>query len=210
MPLNKKYNRTRVKVCGMSQADNVSAAVDCGVDAIGMIFHADSPRNISLEQAKAIRAVVPAFVSLVGVFVDSDADKINRYCQQAGLDLIQLHGSESNEFGKQLSRPFVKAIRAQSKDQLNDQVKLYPDARALLLDPYVKGKHGGTGKQLDLTLWPTNTEQPLILAGGLSSENVHDAVQAVSPYAVDLNSGLEDAPGLKNIDLLEQAIKNLS
>ena len=210
MSLNQKYNRTRIKVCGMSQADNASAAVACGVDAVGMILHADSPRVISLEQAQAIRSVVPAFVHLVGVFVDCEADKINHYCEQAGLDLVQLHGSESNDFGKQLSKPFIKALRAQSKDQLNEQVQQYPDARALLLDPYVKGQHGGTGKQLDLTLWPTNAEQPLILAGGLSNDNVRDAVQAVSPFAVDLNSGIEDNPGLKNIDLLKQAIKSLS
>ena len=209
MSINTKYARTRIKVCGMSQPENVSAAVACGVDAIGMILHADSPRTISLEQAQAVRSVVPAFVSLVGVFVDCDAEKINRYCEQASLDLVQLHGSESNGFGKQLSRPFIKAIRAQSKDQLNEQVQQYPDARALLLDPYVKGQHGGTGKQLDLTLWPVNSEQPLILAGGLSNENVKGAVQAVSPFAVDLNSGIEDSPGLKNINLLEQAIKSL-
>jgi len=193
----------------MSQPENVSSVIACGVDAVGMILHANSPREISLEQAKAIRAVVPAFVSLVGVFVDCDADKINYYCGQVGLDLIQLHGNESNDFGKHLSRPFIKAIRAQSQDQINEQVQQYPDARALLLDPYVKGQHGGTGKQLDLSLWPSKAEQPLILAGGLSNENVRDVVQAVSPFAVDLNSGIEDSPGMKNINLLEQAIKNL-
>jgi len=210
MPINSNYARTRIKVCGMSQPDNVSAAINCGVDAIGMILHADSPRVITLEQAKAIRSVVPAFVSLVGVFVDCDAQKINLYCEQAGLDLVQLHGSESNCFAKQLSKPFIKAIRAQSKEQLDEQVQQYPDARALLLDPYVKGQHGGTGKQLDLALWPVKAEQPLILAGGLSNDNVNDAVRAVSPFAVDLNSGIEDSPGLKNINLLEQAIKNLN
>lgn len=209
MLIKSKYARTRIKVCGMSEPDNVSAAVACGVDAIGMILHADSPRTISLEQAQAIRAVVPAFVSLVGVFVDCDAQKIGHYCEQVGLDLIQLHGGESNSFAKLLPRPFIKAIRAQTKEQLNDQVQHYPDARALLLDPYVKGQHGGTGKRLDLTLWPTSAKQPLILAGGLSNENVHDAIEAVSPFAVDLNSGIEDRPGMKNIKLLEQAIRNL-
>ena len=208
MSLNSKYARTRIKVCGMSQPGNVAAAITCGVDAIGMILHAESPRTITLEQAQAIRTVVPAFVSLVGVFVDCDADKVNHYCDANGLDLIQLHGNESNLFGKQLSKPFIKAIRAQSKEQLNKQVQQYPDARALLLDPYVKGKHGGTGKQLDLALWPTTSDQPLILAGGLSNDNVHDAIQAVSPFAVDLNSGIEDSPGVKNINLLKQTIQH--
>ena len=210
MLLNSNYARTRVKICGMSDPDNVRQVIACGVDAIGMILHANSPRKISLEQAKAIRQVVPAFVSLVGVFVDCDVETINHYSDQAGLDLIQLHGNETNEFGKQLYRPFVKAIRAQSADQINKQAGLFPDAKALLLDPYVKGQHGGTGKQLDLSLWPTKASQPLILAGGLSSENVGNAVQSVGPFAVDLNSGIEDSPGMKNISLLEQAIKNLS
>ena len=210
MSLNSNYTRTRVKVCGMSDPDNVRQTVACGVDAIGMILHADSPRKISLDQAKAVRQVVPAFVSLVGVFVDCDAETINHYCNYAGLDLVQLHGSESNDFGKQLHRPFVKAIRAQNADQTNKQADLFPDAKALLLDPYVKGQHGGTGKQLDLSLWPTKANQPLILAGGLSSDNVGNAVQSVGPFAVDLNSGIEDSPGIKNIALLEQAIKNIS
>lgn len=210
MLLNSNYARTRVKICGMSDPDNVRQVIACGVDAIGMILHANSPRKISLEQAKAIRQVVPAFVSLVGVFVDCDVETINHYSDQTGLDLIQLHGNETNEFGKQLYRPFVKAIRAQSADQINKQAGLFPDAKALLLDPYVKGQHGGTGKQLDLSLWPTKASQPLILAGGLSSENVGNAVQSVGPFAVDLNSGIEDSPGMKNISLLEQAIKNLS
>ena len=210
MQVESKYRRTRIKVCGMSEPSNVTDVVNCSVDAVGMILYADSPRTISIEKAKAIRAVVPAFVSLVGVFVDCDADKINDYCEQAELDLVQLHGNESNTFGRQLSRPFVKAIRAHSKDQVVDEVDKYPDARALLLDPYVKGKHGGTGKQLDLELWPNGNNQPLILAGGLSSENVHDAVQSVLPFAVDLNSGIEDSPGMKNIGLLKRAIKSLN
>ncbi len=210
MKINQSYARTRIKVCGMSQPDNVRAAIDCGVDAIGMILHASSPRKISLEQAQAIRQVVPAFVSLVGVFVDCDAQKINYYSEQIGLDLVQLHGNENNELGCSLQRPFIKAIRAQSVEQINKEVINYPNARALLLDPYVKGQHGGTGKQLDLQLWPVNASQPLVLAGGLSNVNVREAVQSVSPFAVDLNSGIEDSPGVKNIDLLSLAIESLS
>lgn len=210
MKINQSYARTRIKVCGMSQPDNVRAAIDCGVDAIGMILHANSPRKISLEQAQAIRQVVPAFVSLVGVFVDCDAQKINYYSEQIGLDLVQLHGNESNDLGCSLQRPFIKAIRAQSVEQINKEVINYPDARALLLDPYVKGQHGGTGKQLDLQLWPVDASQPLVLAGGLSNVNVREAVQSVSPFAIDLNSGIEDSPGVKNIDLLSLAIESLS
>ena len=210
MQADNKQLRTRVKVCGMSQPDNVAQVVACGVDAIGMILHANSPRTISLEQAQLVRQVVPAFVSLVGVFVDCDAQKINDYAQAIDLDLIQLHGNESNEFGKGLSKPFIKAIRAQTKEQVEQQVTQYPDARAFLLDPYVKGQHGGTGKHLDLSLWPSDCQKPLILAGGLSPDIVSGAIREVAPFAVDLNSGIEDSPGIKNIGLLKQALTQIS
>lgn len=201
--------RPRVKVCGMTQADNVADVVALGVDAIGMILHAKSPRTISLEQAKLIRQEVPPFVSLVGVFVDCDAQKINHYSTEIGLDLIQLHGDESDYFGEQLNTPFIKAIRAKQSQQVKDAVTQYPAARALLLDPYVKGQHGGTGKRLNLDLWPIGCSTPLILAGGLSADNVASAVDAVSPYAVDLNSGVESQPGIKDIVLLEKALRSL-
>ena len=201
--------RTKVKVCGMTDADNVCSAVKLGVDAIGMILHANSPRTITVEQARLIRAQVPAFVSLVGVFVDCDADKINSLSEQIGLDLIQLHGIESDEFGKQLNRPFIKAIRAKNVAQVSEQAELFPNARALLLDPYVKGQHGGTGKRLDYSVWPKKCAKPLVLAGGLSATNVRDAVETLSPFAVDLNSAIETQPGIKDIALLEQALTSL-
>jgi len=152
---------------------------------------------------------VPAFVSLVGVFVDCDAEKINQYSSVIGLDLVQLHGNESNEFGDALDAPFIKAIRAKSAEQVADMVKQYPQARALLLDPYVQGQHGGTGKRLDLSLWPKNSDQALVLAGGLSADNVKSAVDSVSPFAVDLNSGIESSPGVKDMALLEKALASL-
>jgi len=201
--------RTKVKVCGMTDADNVRSAVSLGVDAIGMILHANSPRTITLEQAQLIRQKVPAFVTLVGVFVDCDASKINELSEQIGLDLVQLHGVESDAFGQQLNRPFIKAIRAKTAEQVNDKVNQYPNARALLLDPYVKGQHGGTGKRLDHALWPQECKKELILAGGLSPTNVRPAVDELSPFAVDLNSAIETEPGVKSMALLESALASL-
>lgn len=199
------HSRIKVKVCGMTQPAQVRAAVDLGVDAIGMILHANSPRKISIAQAQAIRAEVPAFVSLVGVFVDCPKDQMEDIIGAIQLDLIQLHGDETNQFGLELNRPFIKAIRAHSKEQVLTQSKAFPDARALLLDPYVKGVHGGTGKVLESSLWP-QSEQKLILAGGLSAANVRSAVDATHPYAVDINSGIEREPGVKDLDLLNQAL----
>lgn len=198
---------TRIKICGMTQPEQVKAAVNSGVDAIGVILYANSPRMINLEQAHAIRAEVPAFVSLVGVFVDADKVFIENAIKYLHLDLIQLHGDEGNEFGLSLSRPFVKAVRAKTAEQVSAEILNYPDAAALLFDPYVKGQHGGTGQTLDCNLWPHKNVKPLILAGGLSAINVAEKIRQLSPYAVDLNSGLEDTPGVKNIDLICQAIR---
>lgn len=202
-------NRIKVKVCGMTDAKNVRDVVSLGVDAIGMILHAKSPRLATIEQAKLIRDQVPAFVSLVGVFVDCEADKINHYSSEIGLDIIQLHGSETDSFGQALNTPFIKAIRAQSSEQVAQSVQQYPNARALLLDPYVKGQHGGTGKQLDLTLWPERSDKAMILAGGLSANNIGEVIANVSPFAVDLNSGIESSPGFKDVTLLKKVLVEL-
>lgn len=200
--------RVKVKICGMTDPEQVRLAVDLGVDAIGMILHAKSPREINLAQAQAIREKVPAFVSLVGVFVDCAADTINTLAAQIGLDLVQLHGAESSQFADTLNTPYIKAIRAESAAQVASEVLNYPTSRALLLDPYVKGQHGGTGHKLDLDLWPVSN-QKLILAGGLSAANVAAAVEQVQPWAVDLNSGVESAPGVKKIEFVEQALRAL-
>lgn len=199
--------RTRVKVCGMTRPSDAALAVSLGVDAIGMILYADSPRTINAAQAKLIRSVVPAFVSLVGVYVNAPKEFINQTTQEIGLDLVQLHGNETNAFGRSLSSPFIKAIRAKEPKQVSDSVSQFPDAKALLLDPYVKGMAGGTGHQLDAQLWPNKVDQALILAGGLSPTNLQIALSTFKPYAVDLNSGLESAAGIKDPQLLESAIK---
>ena len=203
----KKNSRTRVKICGITRPSDAVYAVSLGVDAIGMIMYADSPRKINIEQAKSIRSVVPAFVSLVGVYVNATKEFINQTAQEIGLDLVQLHGSETNDFGQSLNTAFIKAIRAKSSEQVNESVNQFPDARAILLDPYVKGQAGGTGHQLEAQLWPKQVNQALVLAGGLSPTNLQNALSTFEPYAVDLNSGLESSPGIKNAQLLENAMQ---
>ncbi len=210
MPVQ-QVRRTRIKVCGMTRVEDVQHAVSQGVDAIGMILYANSPRTISLDQAALIRKAVPAFVNLVGVFVDAEHKFIEQAIDHAGIDLIQLHGDESEECGLALSRPYIKAIRAKSAEQVAHDCRLFPSAKAILLDPYVAGQHGGTGQELSIDLWPralpSNSQaQSLILAGGLSPTNVADRISALAPYAVDMNSGLELSPGVKDKALLERAI----
>ena len=217
--------RTRIKICGMTDVAEVAHAIAHGVDAIGMILYADSPRTISLSQAAKIRQYVPAFVSLVGVFVNADKAFIEQATDQVGLDIVQLHGDEDDSFGQSLSRPFIKAIRAKTAEQVLHDCQQFPSARAILLDPYVKGQHGGTGQSLNLDLWPNSLQSDdisnddvsetkslskpitLILAGGLSPTNVASRIQALEPYAVDLNSGLEAEAGRKDPRLVERAIK---
>ncbi|MCL4171299.1 UNVERIFIED_CONTAM: hypothetical protein GTU68_040269, partial [Idotea baltica] len=158
-------------------------------------------------------AQVPAFVTLVGVFVDCDAEQVNNYASQISLDIVQLHGAESEQYAAQLNTPYIKAIRAKSPDQVAQEITQYSSARALLFDPYVRNQHGGTGQQLNPDLWPVahkNTVQRLILAGGLSADNLLTAVAQFSPYAVDLNSGVEDSAGIKNIDQVAQCLRMLN
>ena len=202
-------SRIKVKVCGMTRPQDVRAAVDLGVDAIGVILHADSPRLVSQQVAREIRAQVPAFVSLVGVFVDADKDTINQHIQNIGLDLIQLHGTETDAFGLTLGAPFIKAIRVRNSSQISRDIVSFPNARALLLDPYVPHLQGGTGEQLDPALWPRDATQKLVLAGGLSAINIAAAVEHTSPFAVDLNSGVELEPGVKDAGLISSTLQAL-
>lgn len=209
--MRKQQLRTRIKICGMTDAIQVEHAVSLGVDAIGVILHANSPRLISDHQARLIRDAVPAFVSLVGVFVDAEREKIERSIELIGLDLVQLHGAETESFSQTLSKPYIKAVRAKSMQQVARDCEVFSSARAILLDPYIKGQHGGTGKLLDKTLWPnTHSLQPLILAGGLSADNVGERISQFSPYAVDLNSGLELEPGIKDAELVTKAVRQVN
>ncbi|NNC99628.1 MAG: phosphoribosylanthranilate isomerase [Gammaproteobacteria bacterium] len=216
--------RIKVKVCGMTRPLDVRAAVELGVDAIGVILHANSPRKVDPELAARIRKEIPALVTMVGVYVDADKALINHQIREIGLDLVQLHGQETDEFGRSLDARFIKAIRARSVDQVERDIAAFPNAAAILLDPYVQGQHGGTGTVLDQALWTravmksnmseeslsaSGTRQRLILAGGLSPANLSTAVREVKPWAVDLNSGVEKQPGVKDPELIDAALQLL-
>lgn len=203
--------RTRVKVCGMTRPEDVTAAVALGVDAIGMIFHPNSPRLISLEQAKKVRQAVPALISVVGVFGDAPLAMVEQYAEELALDFAQLHGAETPDYAAQLCIPHIKALRVKSAEQVSRDIAGYDKSSAFLLDPYVKGQHGGTGQLLSDEHWPAlEMEQPLLLAGGLSAENVYQRVTTLRPFAIDINSGVEDAPGKKNAELLLKTMSELA
>ncbi len=205
MPANIKI---KIKICGITNYEDASLAVRLGAHAIGFIF-ADSPRQIEPAKAKAIISALPPFVKTVGVFVNKDLGVINDIIDSCGLDLVQLHGDESPEICAALMPRVVKAFQLKDESSLNN-LKSYKDkVRAFLFDTYSKGKRGGTGKVFNWGLAVKGKESgvPVILAGGLSPSNLLAAVETVKPYAIDLNSGVEDRPGKKSPQLLNEAMK---
>ena len=201
--------RTRVKICGMREAEQVEQLVDFGVDAIGMIFYESSPREITLDQAKLIRRAVPAFVNLVGVFVNTDSDEINAIADNVGLDLIQLHGDQSIDFANQLSRPYIKVIRVKNQKIVNQERQIHNKAQGYLLDTFSDSAYGGTGDRIENELLSLPLQKNTILAGGINTDNI-DNILALNPYAVDINSGVEIAPGDKDVKKIELIMNKIS
>ncbi len=190
--------RTRTKICGITRVEDGLAAASTGADAIGLVFHGASPRNVAVEQAVAICAALPPFVTTVGLFVDAPAATVFDILQKVPLDLLQFHGDESAEYCRSFSRPYIKAIRMADGVDLQMAATEYSDARGLLLDTYHKGIAGGTGETFDWARIPADLALPVILAGGLEPENVAAAVRSVHPFAVDVSSGVEAEKGIKD------------
>jgi len=189
---------TAVKICGITRIEDAHAAARCGAHAIGLVFHAASPRNVSAEQAKAIIAALPPFVTPVALFVDATAARVREIVAQVPVQLLQFHGDEPPEFCAAFRLPFVKAVRVNEDVDLVKYARTYREAKGLLLDAYVAGVHGGTGTQFDWRLIPANLPLPVILSGGLTPENVVEAVRTVRPWAVDVSSGVESGKGIKD------------
>ena len=190
---------TRVKFCGFTHQDDVIHAVSLGVDALGFVFYAPSSRYVAPEQAKTLMRAVPAFVTRVGLFVDEEAETVQRTFEIARLNLIQYHGDESPEFCDDVGLPYIKAFRVQEGMNLRSEIDRYPNASGFLLDAYVKGQPGGTGERFDWELIP-QSHAPIILAGGLTPDNAKDAIDQVAPWALDVSGGIEIKPGRKDPD----------
>ncbi len=190
--------RVRVKICGITRVEDALAAVAQGADAIGLVFYAPSPRAVSIEQAAAIAQQIPAFVSVVGLFVNAEESYVNEVTSRVALDLLQFHGDEAPEQCARYGLPFIKAVRVKSDTNLVQCAKDYSAARALLLDTYTEGVAGGTGHVFDWGLIPPDLAKPVVLAGGLTADNVAAAIQQVKPYAVDVSGGVEAAKGIKD------------
>ncbi len=202
--MNQPIFRTRVKICGITRCEDAVQAVRLGADAIGLVFFSGSPRYLQREQAQNIAQVIPAFVARVGLFVNASIDEIRTTAKRVPLDLIQLHGDEDAAFCEQLDLPYIKALKIRSAKDFAPLGRNYLSARGVLVDAYSPVLQGGTGKTFDWTLIPPEFASALILAGGLNPENIAEAMQRVKPYAVDVSSGVESAPGIKELTKLRR------
>lgn len=198
--------RVRVKVCGITRLEDALTAITHGADAIGLVFYGPSDRNVSISQAAAIANHIPAFVSIVGLFVNAETAFVQQVLSEVKLDLLQFHGDETPSYCAQYLRPYIKAIRVKPDSNLLQCAKDFSTAKGLLLDTYSEGVAGGTGHVFDWSLIPQQFINmqlglfpPVILAGGLTSTNVAQAIRQVRPFAVDVSGGVESSKGIKDV-----------
>lgn len=189
--------RTRVKICGITQRQDAEFAVEMGVDALGLVFYAPSPRAVTIAQAHDIVVGLPPFVSIVALFVDADAEYVRSCLAALPIGVLQFHGDESVEYCEQFNHPYMKAIRMRDEIDLAAVASQYASASAILLDSYQPGVPGGTGEVFDWSLI-ADINIPVILAGGLDAKNVVQAIKQVVPYAVDVSGGVERTKGIKD------------
>jgi phosphoribosylanthranilate isomerase len=200
---------TRVKICGLTRPEDVSAAVSCGADALGLVFYEPSPRSVSPRQAAKLVRAVPPFVTVVGLFVNPEPAWVRTVLDQVPLDVLQFHGDEPAAFCQQFGRRWIKAIRVRDGGQIEAAFEAYRQASGLLVDAWVPDRYGGTGQSFNWALIPQRRPLPLVLAGGLSSDNVARAVSEVRPWAVDVSGGVECRKGIKDIQKLSDFIKEV-
>ncbi len=201
--------RVRIKFCGMAREEDLAYAAALGVDAIGLIFSPLSRRCVSIEQAKKLLRVLPPFVDVIAVLVNPDYAKVKEIISQLAIRTLQFHGDETEEFCLQFDRPYIKALQIQSTAAFEEFSAKYPQASAFLLDTPSSTNRGGTGESFDWGIIPSNRSKPVILAGGLHAQNVKLAVEQCSPYAVDICSGIEVSPGIKDHKKMRQFISAL-
>ena len=199
--------QVKVKVCGMTSLKDALVAVEEGADAVGFIFYKKSPRSVTMKIVREIVLELPPFVDTVGVFVDETAVQINKIADYCNLDIIQLHGDESPTFCKRIRRKVIKAFRI--KDMQSVKKISSFQVSGFLLDTFSENLHGGTGKVFDWNLvLPAKKFGPVIMAGGLTPNNVQQAVRQVRPYGVDVCSGVESEPGIKDHKKVRAFLKN--
>jgi phosphoribosylanthranilate isomerase len=199
--------RTRIKFCGITRLEDLQIAVDLGVDAIGFVFCPASPRAIDVQQACTLIDRCGPFITRVGLFMNQDASIISSLIKEVPVDMLQFHGDESEQFCASFGLPYLKSVAMGGIGQAVSESD-YASASALLLDSNKLGQPGGSGEQFNWESIPS-LKRPIILAGGLDSKNVSDAVKQVRPYAVDVSSGIESAKGIKDSNKMKDFISSV-
>ena len=194
---------TTAKICGITRSEDALTAARCGAHAVGFVFYRPSPRYIDPDEAASIVGALPPFVTPVGLFVDAHADEVRAIVARSHVRLLQFHGSETPEFCNQFATPYMKAVRIRPEVDLLQYARQFEGAKALLLDAYQEGLHGGTGAVFDWDLIPPALPLPIVLSGGLTPANVIEAIRRVKPCAVDVSSGVESARGIKDARKIE-------
>lgn len=202
--------RTRVKICGFTRVEDAVCAARLGVDAIGLVFYPPSPRQVTIEQARSIAVALPAFTTVVALFVDADEARIRDVLAQVPVDCLQFHGDEPGLACRRYGKPYIKAVRMKEGIDLTEIAGHYADAAGLLLDAYHPGVKGGTGSRFDWQRIPRQCPVPIILAGGLEPGNARRAVQSVLPYALDVSSGVEAEKGIKDAAKMAAFLKEVN
>ena len=187
----------RIKVCGLTRVEDVQAAVAAGVDAIGLVFYPESPRHVTIAQAVTLCREIPPFVTIVGLFVNPSRAEVHRVVESVPLNLLQFHGDETVDQCEGFGLPYLRAARVRPGVDLLEFASQFPSARALLLDTWTPA-YGGSGESFDWSLVPASCPLPVILSGGLTPDNVAEAIRQVRPVAVDVSSGVESAKGIKH------------
>ena len=213
--MSKTLFRTRIKFCGMTRSGDVRLASELGVDAVGFVFAEKSPRRVQPEEARAMRNAMEPLVDAVALFKDNGADEIRAVVKQVRPSLLQFHGAEDDAFCRSFGLPYIKGIPMRGLDPAQraghaTQLHLrYPAAAAFLFDGHAQGEAGGTGRSFDWSQLPTGLGKPFVLAGGLHSDNVFEAVIATLPWGVDVASGIETAPGIKDGDKMRRFVEEV-
>jgi len=198
---------TAVKICGITRVEDGLAAARAGAYAIGLVFHAASPRWVDAERARQISQSLPPFVTAVGLFVNPAPAMVRAILREVPLQLLQFHGDEPAALCESFQMPYIKAVRMAPGTDLLQYAASYRSAKGLLLDAMVEGLRGGSGHAFDWSLIPAHLPLPVVLAGGLTPDNVGEAIRAVRPWAVDVSSGVEREKGIKDADKIAAFIR---
>ena len=202
--------RTRIKFCGMTRAGDIRLASELGADAMGFVFAANSPRRLRPEEARLLRGALAPLVDAVALFADNTTDEVRDAIKQVRPTLLQFHGNEEDAFCRSFGVPYIKAIpMGGMPDSPHDLQLRYPGAAGFLFDSHAPGGNGGSGATFDWSRLPKQLNKPVMLAGGLTPDNVFDAILATLPWGVDVSSGIETAPGIKDGDRMRHFVEQV-